>query len=208
MELYKNLELHCAVIGAEGGPWEWTVNTSRFLRRALVIIGIDSREGLCICATIHVLFCYIMGLVKRYVGFRALLLDFMDMETENLADGHIHNLTLTFNPSCYLSCLLQNLDILLLLLLRFLPGLLPMKPFSLPCHADPLKKAYSLRLLPSSRSLQPNSRNLFFQQLERFSWQVLLFPRPPRASLSGASRLLFAHGAVSGPPPFPFAANP
>ena len=105
-ELYKNLELHCAVIGAEGGPWEWTVNTSRFLRRALVIIGIDSREGLCICATIHVLFCYIMGLVKRYVGFRALLLKFMDMETKNLADGHIDNLTLTFNPSCYLSCLL------------------------------------------------------------------------------------------------------
>ena len=38
-ELYKNLELHCAVIGAEGGPWEWTVNTSRFLQRALVIIA-------------------------------------------------------------------------------------------------------------------------------------------------------------------------
>ena len=136
-ELYKNLELHCAVIGAEGGPWEWTVNTSRFLRRALVIIGIDSIDGLCICATIHVLFCYIMGLVKKYVGFRALLLKFLDMETENLADGHIHNLTLTFNPSCYLSCFLQNLDILL-------QGQLPMTPFSLPKHAAQVQSFHAL----------------------------------------------------------------
>ena len=38
--ILENLALHCAVIGAEGGPWEWTVNTSRFLQRAFWIEGI------------------------------------------------------------------------------------------------------------------------------------------------------------------------
>ena len=40
METVLNLELHCAVIGAEGGPCEWTVNTSRFLQQKLMYIWI------------------------------------------------------------------------------------------------------------------------------------------------------------------------